>query len=131
MNSLPLVANWEAEWLVGEWPVGRQQARESPAELPAAAPDAAVRTVWQACLPLAELPDGEQPEQGLQADLSLAGLLRAQSDAHRVKLELAVGLLPLEMRLPSDSAFVRAPLAVPGPRLAQTIWPPEIMLFCR
>jgi hypothetical protein len=104
----------------------RQQGWESPAELPAAAPDAAARQAWLVHWQLAELPAGERR---LSADLSSAGLLGAKIDVHRVKLELAVG--PPEMRLLPDSAFVRAPLAALGPRLEQTIWPPEIMPFCR
>jgi hypothetical protein len=68
-------------------------------------------------------------EQALPADSGVADFLRAQIDAHKVKLERAVGLLPQENRLLPGLAFVRA--APPGPQLKQTMWPPEIMLLCR
>ena len=99
--------------------------------MPAGALDAAARQGWQACLPLAELPAGEQSEQEAQADSGVADFQRAQIDAHRVKLELAVGPMAQESCLLPDSAFVRAPPAAPEPLLEQTTWPPEIMLLCR
>jgi len=126
MSSLPLVAHWGAEW-----PAVRQPGRESAAELPAVAPDAAARQDWQAYLPLAELPAGEQSEQEAPAGSGVADFLKAQIDAHMVKLELAVGRLAQKVRLLPDSAFVRAPPAAPEPLLEQTTWPPEIMLLCR
>jgi len=116
MNPLPLAARWEPQRPVAEWSVVRQQALESPAQLPAAQ-DAAARPVWQACLPLAGLQaGGQESEQRLPADSGVAHFLRAQIDARRVKLRLAVGPSP-EMCLQPDSAFARAPFAAPGPRL--------------
>ena len=97
-NSLPLVAYRMAEWTA-------VQVWESPVELPAAAPDAAAR---QAGLQLAELPVGQQSEQGLPADSGVADFLWAQIDARTVKLELAVGSLAQERRLLPDSAFERS-----------------------
>jgi hypothetical protein len=107
----------------------RQQVQESPAELPAAVSGAAAPQAWQACLPLAQVPDEEQSEQEASADSGVADFLRVQIDAHRAKLELAVGLLPQEIRLLRGSAFVR--VATPVPWQEHMMWLPEIMLLCR
>ena len=110
---------------MAEWTAVQQPVWESPVELPAAAPDAAAR---QAGLQLAELPVGQQSEQGLPADLGVADFLKAQIDAHTVKLEPAVGPLAQERRLLPGSAFERA---ASEPRLGQTMWPLEILLLCQ
>jgi hypothetical protein len=109
----------------------RQQERELPAELFAAAPDAAAPQVWQALQQPAELPAVLEAEQGLPADSPVVGFVSLQAAARTVKSELAAGWRAQERRWLPGSALVRAKSAVPVPRLEPTTWPPEIMLLCR